>query len=230
MNTKNTVLTGPIEENSWPEALTGHVVTPGFAPRVHGYDVESDLARHYHFAETVLLTLTGQPPNASVGKAFEVALAFLLPLAVSEAPTHAAVLAKLMGSRTVVSVGAIVLTERARYLLDRHAELLAWLDNGCEELPERYTATDPDEQAAVERLRLALQPTGMDLPIFAKQPTRTAACLAVLHACGLRQSEQFETALVLAALPCVVAEALATRPGNFREYPIDLPAFRYEEP
>ena len=28
---------GPIEDNEWPDKLNGHVVTPGAAPRVHGY-------------------------------------------------------------------------------------------------------------------------------------------------------------------------------------------------
>src|SRR5262245_48707929 len=84
---------GPVEAYPWPEKLEARVVTPGDAPRLHGYDVEADLCAHYSFVETVLLSLTGELPSEPQAAAFDVALQFLGPLSVAHASTHAAVLA-----------------------------------------------------------------------------------------------------------------------------------------
>jgi hypothetical protein len=59
---------GPLEDAPFPEKLNARVVTPGANPRVHGYDVEGDLAAHYTSSETMLLCLTGELPEpGSVG-------------------------------------------------------------------------------------------------------------------------------------------------------------------
>jgi hypothetical protein len=222
---------GPIEQSPWPEALTGQIATAPPAPRLHGYDVEGDLARHYSFAETILLTLTGALPAEGVGRAFEVALTFLAPVPVSEAPAHATVLASLVGadSSAVLQVGALALAERAWWLVREHAPLLAWLDRPDGAPPVAFRTEDPEERAAVARLRAAIAPTGLAVPALEWDLSRTGACLALCHACGLVRRDQLQAALVMAGLPCAFAEGMATRRGSFREYPMDLPAFRYEE-
>jgi len=68
---------GPLEEASFPEQLSARVVTPGANPRLHGYDVEGDLARHYQPSDLLFLLLIGELPAAPVSRAFSVALMFL---------------------------------------------------------------------------------------------------------------------------------------------------------
>ena len=109
-------LSGPLEETPFPEQLLGRVVTPGAAPRLHGYDVERDIAVHYGQAELVLLALTGELPDSRAAVLFEVACAFLSPISVAHAPAHAAVLSRLCGTTTSATIGtaAIALGEEAR--------------------------------------------------------------------------------------------------------------------
>jgi len=222
---------GPAESNDWPGALAARVVTPGARPRVHGYDVEGDLARHYGFGESVLLALTGEAPESSTGTCFEIALTFLSPLAVTEAPTHASVLARTCAGSAAAITGtaAVTLAEQARWLLARYAPLLAWLDaDRSGELPEIARATHDDERESVSRLRQALAASGVSaLP--AEDFGRDAALLTLLHGCGLRTADRIEVALVVARLATCAAEALAVKRGALRDYPMNLPPFSYAE-
>ncbi|HTQ03607.1 MAG TPA: hypothetical protein VMI54_07110 [Polyangiaceae bacterium] len=222
---------GPIDVELWPSALSARVVEPGPVPRVHGYDVEADLARHYSFAEIALIALTGSAPERSHGRAFEIALAFLAPVPVSEAPAHAAGLARLIGADAsgVISGAAMGLAERARHVVAAHAELVAWLDAGSGPPPPSVQSDDPEDASAVARLREALGEAGAAFPLLEASPTRMAALLGVLHGVGLTDAPRLEAALSLAALPATIAEAFAVKPFAFFTYPMDLPAFRYVE-
>jgi hypothetical protein len=223
-------LNGPLEQHRFPERLTARVVSPGARPQVHGYDVEHDLARHYGLSDLVLLSLVGELPTDQARAAFDVAVLFAAPVSVAHASTHAAVVARLCGSppSAIIGAAAIGLAEQARALLAEHGELLAWLDEGRGELPQRFTATSDAEREAVHRLRAAL-PVGFDVPALAGSPTRDAAVLGVLHAVGVRRAEQLAVALVAARLTTTMAEALAERPTNFGRYPANLPTYRYQE-
>ncbi len=223
---------GPVEATDWPSKLNARVTTPGHAPLLHGYDVEGDLAHYYRGIEITLLALTGELPAPGVARAAEIALAFLAPCSVAHAATHGAVLARLCGATTSATVGvsAVGLAEQARFLLDHHESLLDWLGSREGELPQAYRSPSAMETASVERLRALLQPTGVDVGWFSEGPSRDAALLGVLHACGLRRRELLETLLVVARLPAVVAEAFAEKTANFANYPTDLPAYRYEDP
>jgi hypothetical protein len=53
--------------------------------------------------------------------------------------------------------------------------------------------------------------------------------LSALETCGLTRDEQLEAVFVAARLPVVIAEALATPAGSFRDYPLNVPRFVYEE-
>jgi hypothetical protein len=130
---------------------------------------------------------------------------------------------------SVIGIAAIALAEQARVLLDEHLELLAWLATPGSELPPLHRARDAADSASVHRLRLALEPTGLRVPELALGPSRNAAVLLVLAACGLRRREQLECAIVSARLPAAFAEALATKVVDFAHYPINLPRYRYEE-
>ena len=59
--------------------------------------------------------------------------------------------------------------------------------------------------------------------------SRDAAVLSVFHAIGLNGPLQMATAVLLARLPAVVAEASYWQPGRFEQYPMNLPYFYYEE-
>lgn len=222
---------GPIEAHPWPETLTARVVTPGARPRLHGFDVEQDLARHYSFGELVLTALTGEAPEPATGRAFEVCLAFLAPICVAEAPCHAARLAQNSGARPcgVLATGAVGLTEQARWVIEEHGELLAWLGGEGKALPARYKAIDSGDRKAVQRLRRALEATGVTDEVLSQDPTRTTALLAVLYRCGLTRAEQLETVWVLARLPALAAESFSARAGAIRDYPLRLPEFEYVE-
>lgn len=223
---------GPLESGAvFPSRLTARVVTPGERPCVHGYDVEGDLALHYQPSDLLFLFLNGELPTASVSRALSVALMFLAPVSVAHASTHAAVVGRLCGTpaSSAFGVAAIGTAEHARSLLDDHAELIAWLGAPRGSLPERFQARDVAELAAVERLQLALEPTGLLVPALSARPTRDAALLMVLFAVGFQRREQIEAVIALARLPSAIAEAFAERPTNFGNYPINLPRFAYTE-
>jgi len=225
-------LVGPLEGGaSFPAHLTARVITPGERPRVHGYDVEADLARHYQASDLLFLLLLGELPKAPVSRAFSVALMFLAPVSVAHASTHAAVVGRLCDapSRSMFGVAAIGAAEHASSLLDEHRELLVWLLSPRGPLPERFRARDEADVAAVQRLTAALEPTGLSIPALAEGPSRDAALLMVLFAVGFTVRERLEAAIMLARLPSGIAEALAERPTNFGNYPINLPRFTYTE-
>ena len=115
-------LHGPLETETFPERLSARVVEPGPSPRVHGYDVEADLARYYRASDLTLLSLTGELPSPGASAAFEVACMFLAPISVAEAPVHAAVLARLCAapSSSIAAVAAIALSQQARALVVEH--------------------------------------------------------------------------------------------------------------
>lgn len=223
---------GPIEDHEWPDRLKGHVVTAGASPRVHGYLVERDLAKHYRFTDTVLLSLTGELPSDVQGAAFDVAMTFLGPLSVAEAPSHAAALAKICGARSsaILAAAAITLAERARFIVARSAKLLDWLAEPDESLDPSFVATGDEDRDAVGALREALAQRSVRVEVLARPLSREAALIATLWFAGLTRPEQIETALVMASLPSVVAEAHFHEVASFREYPIKLPPFEYEDP
>jgi hypothetical protein len=223
---------GPLDEAPWPDKLTARVVTPGPRPAICGYDVEGDLARHYSFAETVLLALTGELPTAAQGRAFEVALLFAAPAPINEAPTHAAVLARICSGTTssIQGTAAIALAEQARALVADHDEWIEALSGTIVHVTPPYRSVSEDERASIGRLRSALEGT-VDIPVLAGDVSRAAALLACFHACGLKTAKQMECALVIAKLAVAVAEALATPARSFRKYPVLLPSIGYvDEP
>lgn len=223
-------LRGPLDAVEWPSKLTARVVSPGSRPALHGYDVEGDLAAHYALGEVALLALGGEAPSREVGRAFDVAMCFAAPVPVDEAPTHAAVVARvcMASASQIQSVAMIGLAEQARSSLEGLRSFIEALGGDLPELPPAARAASDAERASVDRLRRALRGT-IDVPALALDVGRTAAVVATLHACGLRTMERIECALAWARLPAAVAEALATPPGSHRQYPVHLPNVVYTE-
>jgi hypothetical protein len=219
---------GPIEQREWPSQLLARAV--GIDPmerRLHGYDVERDLAKNYGFSDTLLLALTGELAADATAHAFGAALTFASAMSVAEAPVHAAVVARLCGVRTggILAIGTIALGEHADTLL---RAIGTALDNSsARELPLELRAHDATERASVGHLRAALGPS-FHVPAFAMDPSRDVAVVAVLRACGLTTAVQIAAALSIARLPSVLAECVATKPGDFKNYPMDTPHFEYD--
>jgi hypothetical protein len=223
---------GPLDDAPWPEKLKARVTTPGPDPAIHGYSVEGDLARHYGWAEGVLLALTGELPTEQQAAAFEVALHFLSPAPVNEAPAHATVVARICDVTTSAMAGtaAIALAEQAHAVVLRHAGLLAALDAGARAGAAEWAAVDDDERASVARLRAALRERGVVLPSLDADVGRTPALLATLWFAGLTRAPQIEAAFTLARLPTALAEAFATPSHSYRDYPVLLPPVSYRDP
>jgi hypothetical protein len=224
-------LEGPLDIAAFPETLSAHVVTPGPRPRLHGYDVEGDLARHYGPTDVLALALTGELPTPEASAALGVALTFLAPVSVAHASVHAAALARTCGTTvgSTIGVAAIGLAEQTRVLLDEHEELLAWLAAPNGAFPDRYRATDPADRAGTLRLRDAIAETRFAAPGLAEGPTRIAALIIVLVACGLKGRSELEAAIVTARLPGVVAEAMRVKVADFSLYATNLPRYLYQE-
>ena len=220
---------GVIESRSWPETVKARVVAPGPQPTIHGYALGSDLAKHYRFADIVLLALTGElDPFAS--EAFDVAMRFACATSVADAPTHAATLAKLCGSQGagIVSVAATGLAEQSRSMLERFESILPNLAIGSlEDLAAANSARDDTERAMVVALREALGTFCQRVAALAYDLNIEAAIIAVLVGCGLRHREQLELAFTFARLPIACAEAFAAKTGAFDEYAMNTPQFVY---
>jgi len=222
---------GPVEDHAFPSQLDARLITPGPDPHLHGFSVEGDLALHYRFPELVQLALTGVPPDEAKGRAFDIALQFLAPLASAEAPTHAAILARVCDACTssILAIASIALAERARHVVARHEELLKWLEEPIGELPAPCMASGADDRACVDRLQKALASAGVEVPGLALGPDRWAAIFMTLHLAGLRRPAQLETVLVMASLAPTLAEAISHPPAGFTQYPMNLPPYVYEE-
>ncbi len=223
---------GPLDAGQWPTQLVAHVVTTGDAPRIHGYDVQSDLARHYSASEVVLLTFTGELPTPEALAAFEVATLFAAPMPISYAPTHAASLARTCAGTTssILGTGTITLAEQARVLLRDHASWIAWIVAPVPGVLPAVVRATAEDHAAVLRLRAALKAKmASGVPALEHDITLDAALIATFHAAGLVKPEQIESAFVHARLPAVVAEAFRAS-ANYNDYPLHLPPIHYEDP
>lgn len=121
---------GPFDREPWPDKLTANVVSPGATPRLHGYDVAGDLARHYGIADVAWLSLRGELPSDDERAAFETALILLSPTHIGQAAAHAAFLSQLIGAlpSATIAVAAVGLGELARSEALAMAPWRAWLE------------------------------------------------------------------------------------------------------
>jgi hypothetical protein len=221
-------MTGPVESREWPDQLLARAVGPGRERRIFGYDVERDLAKHYAFSDALLLGLTGELPGEARARAFAIALTFASPMSVAEAPMHAAMLARVCGVRTggTLAVAMLALGEHVEALLRLVEPMFA---SGAEAapLPEELRPRDDEERRSVAQLRDLLEGV-LDVPLLAGDIGRDPAVVCVLRACGLTTPFQINSAFSIARLPSVLAEVGATKPGDFKSYPMDVPHFEYD--
>ncbi len=219
---------GPVESREWPEELTARAVSTSAGPRLFGYAVETDLAKHYGFADTMLLALIGELPDDAHARAFEIAMTFASAMPVNEAPIHASMLARTCGVRPggTLAIGLLSLGEVSDAAL---RAIGTSLDDAATDgpLPVELRAADDDERSSVARLRTLVDGI-LVVPALRRDPSKTVAIVAVMRACGLRTPFQLSAALSIARLPSVLAEAVSTKVGDFKSYPMDVPHFEYD--
>ncbi len=225
---------GPVEaalqSGTYPSQLIARVLDPS-GKIVFGYDIEGDLAVHYHFSDLLFLLLTGDlPKDSSTSSAFETLLFFVGESKPGDAPAHAANLTWLYGADTsaVLSIAAIALAEQARYLIESHKEFLMWLKtpNGTPAtnfLAPNDTASETPE--TVLNLRTRFAQLGILVPAFEFPLKSTPAILAGLDACGISRPDQIERTVVVARFLLVLAEANSSEPLALSGYPLGLPRF-----
>ncbi len=194
----------------WPLKLPARIIEPGKEPRIQGYDVNEDLARHYGFAEVMILALTGELPSREESLLFERLLVLLSPANPGSAPTHAASVSRLCGASdaAIIATTAGLLAESVTLAEVSH---LGWEENSLKH--------------ALSRI---MRDSGFE-PSWNDDDSLAELISTVLTACGLTLDWQRTTALTLAALPAAIAEASSWVRGDFKSYPMNLPAFRYEE-
>src|SRR5262249_139160 len=152
------------------------------------------------------------------------------PSSIADAPAHAGGLVRLCGAppASVIGAVAIALGESVRVLLQDHAPLFTWLEQGAQGTPPAQFLTESkDERGSVERLRAELRRRSVGLGPLAFPFTRDAALLLALVSLGVRAEEQLAQALCLARMPSALAEAFAVRPRDFASYPMRLPDYEY---
>jgi hypothetical protein len=222
---------GPIEDLEWARRLPARAISPGPSPRLHGYDVYGDLAQHYRFAELVLTGLRGEAPSRAEGELIEAVMTFLAPCTVAEPPSHIAVLSRACGARasSIIAASAVALAEQAAAIVGEHLPLLEWLAEPRGAPPEPFRCRDPEQRIAVDKLREHVRrtATSVRIELLEHDPTLLAALLAVAYRAGLRDPDHLQALIVTARLPVVLAEGFAYPRGNRRDYPLDLPSFRY---
>ena len=165
-------------------------------------------------------------------RAFDVALTFLAPTTVAEAPTHAALIARVCVATTSTLSGtaAIGLAEQSRFDLSRYAAFISWLNAPTAEFPADFVASSLEARVRVSAIKNALITRGGVIPSQLDHDLdETAALIAVLFACGLTTLAQVEVVRTLARFPFAMAEAFASPPAGHKEYPLMLPTIRYEE-
>lgn len=197
--------------------------------RIHGFDLDADLAPAIGPTGVLLTTWLGEPPNGSQLRTFAVALTMAAPFGAHEGPVHAALVARACGSdeTAVLSTALVVLAQRCGADVEAHAPLIAWATNeGRGEAPS-CSHEDTCDGAALEQLGQLERSPIVDA-LRASPPCRTGGALALAARAGLHDRAHLEAFLAMARLPTLVAEVVAAPRGDLSQIPLNLPAFRYE--
>ncbi|MBW2464794.1 MAG: hypothetical protein JRH11_24305 [Deltaproteobacteria bacterium] len=220
-------LLGSIDQ---PDALRAHVVSLERPPRLHGYDVEADLAQNYTVGEVALLALRGSPPTREEGRAFEVACVFISALPMTEGPTHAAMLARLCGASGagVTATACVALAERAEREVADALPLFQAIERGDDPpVPVPCQAIDARDAESATQLCDAVGRLGWVCEYIPDGVGVVTAALGVFYQLGLHDPLQLVAAQCQARMPAVLAEAMGTKVGDFRAYPMDVPPVRW---
>jgi hypothetical protein len=210
---------GPVERGVWAERLQLHVISPEHPPRVHGYAAHDDIARHYSLVESQLLAHTGSLPRAELVRAVELAQRFIQVPHPGLAAMHSAILARFCGARdaSIVGIAAVGLAEEC----ERNAMTLASCENTAT-TPAALRDDSANEQRVAAMLIELLGAEVLDPPLQAAEGL-FGVWIRVLRWAGITSQLALNAMWVQARLPLVVAEAERNRPGDFPNYPMQLP-------
>lgn len=219
--------TTPLNDMTTERLFPGHVVKPGAAPRLRGYDLHGDLAPNYRLPELLLLSLTGELPSGADAVAFEKAMAFLMNTPVTSAGAHAARVTQVGrgGATAVVSVGITALIAEANHQIEQASALLDLVEGRTLSPGAAITASSAEERQAVAQLRSQLPWT--ELGVLAHDLGIVPAVLAVFYRCGLHRTEQWLIALVHGRMTSSLAEGFGDFTRSFASLPVELPQVRY---
>ena len=205
-------------------------MTPGANPRLHGYDVEGDLAAHYAGSEVTLLCLTGELPGEEALAMFEVASAFLAPVSVAHASTHAPCSRVCVARRPARQSAPRRLDSRNRRARCSMSTKTASLAEQADGRAARAVSGRGPRRRRLRGTpaRGAFEAWGHVAVAESRADANGRAADAAPRRWTPRR-QRIEVAIVLSRMPIVIAEALAERPTNFGNYPMNLPRFSYEE-
>lgn len=227
LHSPTTAAPSPLDTFTTCDTLDGYVcdLSQGFF--VHGHDIMRAMAAGGSFSQFIFLALVGHMPSHAQRVRFERALHLAGQLDICDAPCHAARLARVQRAAPsdVLSVGCIALSQRARAILEHTTPLRAWLDDMTQPLsPDRQRCVSPpgfDPQAVLRGFRDATLAA-----LRSQEPDLHECLIALLHAAGLRLPWQLTSALVMGAIPIIMAEAFFA-PDRLKDYPVNLPEYRY---
>ncbi len=229
---------GPLDLAPFPETLEARIVEveANGERRIVGYATQADLAASRGLTDAWYAALCGELPTTTERELVEVALVIASAICVGEAPSHAALLARLCGSDSMAAlgVGALGLGEELADRDGRFAALWAWLAAGAAEARKAAVVSrfDHAELASYRRVVSALERRGLAslnpaaLPADLALPP-LALAMALLWRAGLPSLDSARVLLCAARLPLVMAEALAQPVGTLKDYPMNQPPLRY---
>lgn len=197
--------------------------------RIHGFDLDDDLAPALGPTGALLTTWLGELPNDAQVQIFGTALTIAAPFAAHEGPVHAALVARACGSdeTAVLSTAYVVLAQRCGGDVDAHAPVIAWLTNDDDGDAPACAHDDTCDRAALDQVR-GLPPSPTVDRLMRVSLCRTGWALALAVHAGLREKGHLEAFLAMARLPALVAEAVAAPRGDLAQIPLNLPSYRYE--
>ncbi len=230
METWKPPASGPIDDTPWSTELVARAVNRSSDDdHLHGYAMLGDLARHYRYADTLFLAITGELPDERASVLFDVALMAYGSIAVNEAPCHVGVLSRMCGGTIASAIGAglVTVADQVRATVEEQSALIAWLRNPTQVPPPE--ACETDDAAWIRGLRECLHERGAKPALIREHMSRAAAVVALLHEAGLATIEQMQAAMIASRLCGLSAEVLATSPKDLKDYPAKLPPFHYVE-
>lgn len=215
----------PIDDVAWPERLVARAIdASGPDPRLHGYAILGDLARHHALSDTTFLALTGELPDVEASRKFAVAMHAWAAVSVAEAAGHVAVLSRMCGgtATAATTAGILALGERARTVVSANAWLFEHLSKNP---PVPQASSAPARDEAYARALAEVSGSTRIEPWMSRDEAR----LTLLVEAGIREPDALAAAIVIAGTNGIVAETLRATPADLAEYPITLPPFHYTE-
>jgi hypothetical protein len=215
--------TGPIEEGSFPEKLSLHVIDLE-STRMHGYAIVDDLAAYLQPSACTLLAYLGELPTPEQLAIFEAAQVYVQIPFVLSADVHAGILAKICGARPATLVAAVVTSsaEDCERRLLAYGESVGAFASGNMELSPGDETCAAAEAVVAKAMSLALKACSERLSSM-PEVNCFGLWLRAMVAIGITKPIYLTALWSDARKPALLAEASCIKAGSFADYPIHLP-------